>query len=133
MLSNFVVESNFLENKPIFRPTLQLPISKCTKLISSVRCELHFLKTFVFSDDGCAILKTIAVIIPTKAKTLARENSDNVLNPNSNVTMTNVFLEDGNVTMTTTVETEVTKFLVQITNVPRENSNVLQVIASKKN
>ena len=67
-----------------------------------------------------------------KTKKLVLGVIANVRNLNSNVATINVFRDDGNVIMMTIAETEVTKHLAKLTNVPLISSNVNPATVSKR-
>lgn len=71
----------------------------------------------------------IVVMQATKLKLNAKENIVNAPNLNSDVTMVNVFHQDGVVTTKTTVEIIQMKLVARIINAKMEHSNVLLVIA----
>ena len=98
-------------------------------VINSLRLRINLFK---FTDDGCVILKMIAVTILTKMKRPVLDVTDHVLNLNSGVTMTSVYQADGNVIMMTIAETEVMKHHALPIRVEMTNSNALPVTVSKK-
>lgn len=86
-----------------------------------------------FPKDGFATLKMIAETTRTKVMRLARDGTENVPNRNSDATMTSVFRDVGNVTMMMIAATDPMKICAETTPVQLANSNVIRVIASKKN
>lgn len=84
--------------------------------------------TVVSRNVGCVILKMIVEIIVMKVKLFAVALTENVLNLNSGVTTTSVFLTDGGVTMMMTVVMVVMNLTALASHVKMAHSSVLVVI-----
>lgn len=82
-----------------------------------------------FLNSGLAISLMIVAMDLMKQKLSAKENTENVQNPNSVVKMENVFHLVGDVTMKMTVEMDLMNCTAKTSNARMEHSNVNQAIA----
>ena len=113
----------------VTNPTNWMKIALLAKKKAILDAEI----AVAFPKDGFAISKMTVGTIQMKVKRLAMAGTASVPNRNSGAKMTSAFRDVGNVTMTTTAVTVVTKTLAKLTHVRPANSNVNPDTASRKN
>merc|ERR1719317_23999 len=92
------------------RMTVETELMNCPKIAQNVRKRvISSVETKgVYPKGGCVILKMIAATTLMKMMKCVRADTENAPNQNSDVAMTSVFLQDGDVIMMTTVVMEAT-------------------------